>query len=280
MRVRSVSGYTFVEKVGVGAESAIYRAREGSNGRTVAIKHIEVTDRSDDKYLRHVENEFAILRDLREQGAEHQGGIVLVYDLLRGGRLRRRKMRALVMEFVPGKDLRSENRYPLGQHIDFFRQVAESIRFVHRVGYIHGDIKPENIIVRPDGRTKLVDFGFSCKTSSLPGSIRGTRQYLSPEQAYMEPLDERTDIHNFGATMYHLLTGRHVPALISTGPDDVPFIASRHVEPVPVRQLNGDVPETLSRLVTDCCKPRPEDRPSSVDDVISALEILGGRFSG
>jgi serine/threonine-protein kinase len=242
----------------------------------VAIKDVTVDRREDYKYLGHIRNEFKILRSL-QNGPDRSPpeGIVRVYDLLRWGFLRRRKECALVMEFVEGVDLKRERRYPLGQLVDIVTQVARALARVHAKGLIHGDVKPENILVSTSGKVTLVDFGFSCRAGSHLQSIRGTRDYMAPEQVDRGRVTEKTDIYNFGATMYYLFTGRFVPALIAQPGDEAHFIGSRDVDPHPLGTLNPSVPALLEEVVLRCVRKDPFERPSCIEEVQEILTEVG-----
>ncbi len=230
-------GYVFFEPIGAGAESVIYRARDVARGRIVAVKDVLVDAPEKYKYLRHVCNEYRMLRQLKTglNGTPIEG-VVQVYRLIRSGLFRRRKRCALVMQYVEGHDLRKERRYPYGQLVDIIYQVADTLCVLHGKRIVHGDIKPENVIVDYSGKATLVDFGFSCPAGSMVNSIRGTRDYMAPEQVDMGRITPRTDIYNFGATIYYVLTEHYVPALMPAQGDRSHFIAMRSAEPRPPRQ--------------------------------------------
>jgi len=273
MSLGRIAHYLLLERIGVGAESNIYRARDERNGQIVAIKDVIARESENYKYLGHITNEFRVLRILQQAAGESgdNHGIVRVFGLLRSGFLRREKRRSLIMEFVPGKDLRRERRYPLLQLLDLFRQVAVTVEFMHSVGYVHADLKPENIMVGPQGRATLVDFGFSCRAGTGAETVRGTRDYMAPEQVHRGLITERTDIYNLGATMYYLLTGKHVPAQIAPANGGEYFIRSNGIRPVPVRELNPAVPEGVARLIERCCELAPLKRPAAMTEVREVL---------
>lgn len=272
----SIRGYELFERIGAGAESVIYRARQLSTGRIVAVKHVAVDTRDGYKYLRHARNEYKVLRRLTN-GDAPPGGVIRVYDLLTSGLLRRRKEHVLVMDYIEGLDLRRERRYPMGQMVDILTQVATSLAAIHVRGFIHGDLKPENIVVTPAGKPTLVDFGFSCRVGAKATSIRGTRDYMAPEQIDMDHLTVRTDLYNFGATMYYLFGGRHVPALIA--PEDAQhFITSRQVQTPPLRALNPSIPPTLDNVILKCVEKEIVARPSCIEEVREVLLDVGRRY--
>jgi len=275
-----VSGYEIIKRIGAGAQSGIYKARERRTGRIVAIKHVAISDVQDRKYLRHMQNEYHVLREL-QHGSNHNpppSGFVRVFRLIKSGRLWRTKEQALVMQYIEGRDLRRERRYPLGQILDFTCQLIEVLSYIHQRGFVHGDLKPENMIVGPMGRLMLVDFGFSCRIGTRAARVRGTRQYMAPEQAAKGLITERTDIYNLGASVYYLFSGRYLPALVPDQDDDAHFIHARRLDPTPLDELNPNVPAGLARLVMRCCARDPADRPGSMDEVAASLALLWAVF--
>jgi serine/threonine-protein kinase len=275
-----IQGFEILDRVGTGAESVIYRGRELSSGRIVALKHVVVDDRENEKYLRHVRNEYKVLCRLQESanGALPQG-IVRVYDLIRTGFLRRHKEHLLVMQYVEGRDLKREGRYPTGQMVHIMIGVCDALSALHQRGLIHGDMKPENIVVDSAGKPTIVDFGFSCKAGSRAQSIKGTREYMAPEQVDRGRLTEKTDIFNFGASMYFLFVGRHVPAFIPAPGDASRFIGSRSVEAPSLRTFNSSIPEALDEIVLRCVRKDALGRPSCIEEVREVLIEVDKRYS-
>jgi len=272
-RKSGLGGYEVFEAVGAGAESIIYRAREASSGRIVAIKDVAIDSRENRKYLRHIGNEYRILRSIHARTRQRPlKGVVKVYRLIRSGLLRRTKRRVLVMDYVEGRDLRRERRYPMGQMIDILARVAETVARLHALGIVHGDLKPENIIVNAAGVPTLVDFGFSCRAGSSAESIRGTRDYMAPEQVNMGFITEKTDIYNFGATMYFLLTERRIPALLAAQGDSSFFIASRYAAPLAPLAIKPQIPNELSDLILQCVNKESVRRPPTMQDVLAVLD--------
>lgn len=275
-----IGQYELLEIIGEGAESRIYRARDTITGRCVAIKDVIVTEREKNKYLRHVRNEYQILRKLWSEPRPTNGaaGLVGVYELMTSGWLRRSKRCSLVMEFIEGKDLRREKRYPLGQMTDFFRKAAEALALIHAKGIVHVDVKPENIIVGPQGKVTLVDFGLSCRSGSRAERIRGSREYIAPEQLNCGIITPMTDVFNFGATMYYLLTDTHVPALMPSAHENGIFIGSENARPRDLREYNPHIPERLSRLVLACCERDISRRFASAERIAQSLREISKEF--
>jgi serine/threonine-protein kinase len=275
-----ILGFEILERIGTGAGSAIYRARELSSRRIVALKHVVVDNPQNEKYLRHVRNEYEVLRYLQESanGAPPEG-IVRVYNLIRRGFLRRHKEHLLVMQYIEGRDLRREGRYSTGQMVHILIGVCDALAALHRHRLIHGDLKPENIIVDPSGKPTLVDFGFSCKTGSRAQSIKGTREYMAPEQVDRGQLTEKTDIYNLGASMYFLFAGRHLPAFIPAPGDTSHFIGPRSVQTPSLRTFNESIPTALDEIVLRSVRKDDLARPSSIEEVREVLIEVSKRYA-
>jgi len=277
-RPTTLAGCELVDRIATGAASVIYRARDRRNGDLVAVKHLTVKEKADRKYLRHARNEYRVLRALEGPEGRPPDGIVRVIRRTQRGFLRRRKEHVLVMEYIDGPDLRRERRYPLGQMVDILTQVAAALSAIHNRGYVHGDLKPENVVVNHEGAATLVDFGFACKIGARLGSIRGTREYIAPEQVERGIMTEQTDLYNLGATMYFLLTGRHVPAIIAPQENGAHFIPYRKAKAPPPREMRPEIPAPLDDVVMRCLRKDPFARPSCAEEVLSILLGVRKRF--
>jgi serine/threonine-protein kinase len=276
MTRETITGYELLEPIGRGAGSTIFRAVNTSTGDVCAIKQIVAETSESSKYLRHIENEYRNLTVLRDQADGYEGAdrVVGTYDLIKSGLLRKRKVYSMVMEFVDGADLRRERRYPTGQVIDFLLQVAEALAFVHRCNLVHADLKPENIMVSPQGTITIIDFGFSCPLGSEARTIRGTREYMAPEQVDRGHIDARTDLYNMGASFYYLLTNQQVPSLMP-GPEGSGLaLVSRDIRPTPLWELNPRVPVRVAQIIMSCVELDPERRPPSAAQVCKDLKPL------
>jgi serine/threonine protein kinase len=153
-------------------------------------------------------------------------------------------------------------------------RVAEGLLAMHRHGYIHADIKPNNILLT-DGGLKIIDFGQSCPIGHTKERIQGTPDYIAPEQVALAPLDQRTDIFNLGATMYWVLTGKAFSTILPSAPagsKKIELDARRGNEPP--HETNPQVPLPLSRLIMDCCASARDERPEDMSKVISRLETI------
>jgi serine/threonine-protein kinase len=139
------------------------------------------------------------------------------------------------------------------------------------MGYAHCDLKPNNILVNAKGEVKIIDFGQACRLGSVKERIQGTPDFIAPEQVKRDSITAKTDVFNFGATLYASLTGRNIPTLYTVKKGDNSFLVD-DVIPSP-RDVEPEVPEQLSNLVMECIRTNPSKRPE-LTDVIRRLEVL------
>src|ERR671936_2098943 len=181
----------------------------------------------------------------------------------------------IAMEYLEGRTLKellvTHGPTPIPIAIDYARQILAALSFAHRNGIVHRDIKPHNIVVRKDGRLKVTDFGIARSGASQmteAGSIVGTAQYLSPEQARGAPVDPRSDLYSLGVVLYEMLTGK-VPF---TG--DTPVeIAMKHLSsvPKPPSEWRPEVPHDLDAVVMRALAKDPEQRYGSAEEMDADL---------
>ena len=263
-----VSGYELIRQIGIGAKSEIYQAMSLSTGKTVAIKVVRISGPEDRKYLYQVRNEFAIGSEL-----DHPN-IVRIHKLDMVRRIIKVVGANLIMEYVDGPDLEKDRNYSIPELIRFYMQVALGLQYLHDNGFIHTDIKPNNIVIHKRRIAKIVDLGISRRCGVPSGRVQGTVQSIAPEQVLKLHLDERTDIYNLGAAFYYVFRGEFMP------PPVVPTMAfsnSPHlVKPqrgdVSIRDVNPEVPREVEDIIFRSCQPRPEDRPRNTQEIIDTLE--------
>ena len=253
----SVGRYRVLALLGVGGMGQVYLAEDPHLGRKVALKLLPRALSTDPDRLRRFEQE------ARAASALSHPNVCVVHEVgdAAGGR------RYIAMEHVPGESLRqlvarhvaADLRLPLHQVIDIAQQIAAGLEAAHAAGVVHRDVKPENVIVRPDGLVKVLDFGLA-KTelpASLeggrgqsartePGMVLGTVQYMSPEQARGLLVDARTDVWSVGAVLYEMLTGR--PPFAGETASDV-LVAVLGRQPPPLRDLPPPVSPALEHVV-------------------------------
>jgi serine/threonine-protein kinase len=139
-------------------------------------------------------------------------------------------------------------------------------------GFVHSDMKPNNIVLSPEGVVKVIDMGQSCPLGTIKARIQGTPDYIAPEQVHRRPLDARTDVYNFGAALYWVLTGKPIPTAL---PQRGSMTMNADLSIVPPENINNQVPASLNKLVMDCIETQPKNRPNSMNDVASRLSLIG-----
>jgi serine/threonine-protein kinase len=178
----------------------------------------------------------------------------------------------MTMEMFQGQSLEEGPSLSLGDVLLVFRMVATALNAMHEKGYVHCDIKPNNIMFGQDGTIKIIDFGQSCKIGAIKKRIQGTPDYIAPEQVRREHLSHRTDIFNLGATMYWALTGKNVPTLIPKKNEfGIPVVQKECKTP---HEIYSKIPKAVSDLVMECVRENSIDRPENMAAVTARLDVL------
>ncbi|HWQ24894.1 MAG TPA: Stk1 family PASTA domain-containing Ser/Thr kinase [Gaiellaceae bacterium] len=264
--------YRVTRKLGGGGMANVYLAEDQELGRRVAIKILHDRYANDDQFVERFRREAT-----HAAGLSHPN-IVSIYD-----RGTTDGSYFIVMEYVEGVTLkeliRSRGPCPIPVAIAYTRQLLAALRYAHRHGVVHRDIKPHNVIVDPEGVVKVTDFGIARAGASQmteEGAIIGTAQYLSPEQARGAPVDQTSDLYSAGIVLYELLTGE-VPF---TGETPVE-IAMKHLAevPEPPSARRPDIPADLDAIVLRALAKEPAERYPSAAAMDADLETVarGGR---
>ncbi len=263
-----VAGYSLVSHLGYGARSTILHVVDLQTGRPYALKRVFRRTEHDDRFLEQAKNEFAV-----SSRTDHPYLRKSFYIRRLRKWLQTRELQIL-MELVEGRTLEQQPPGDLSTTIEVFVKVAAGLASLHELGYVHADIKPNNILVGENGSIKIIDFGQSCPIGHIKQRIQGTPDYIAPEQVRRLPIDRRTDVFNLGATLYWVLTGQAVPTILpaSTRRGGIGLAGPREV--LPPHELKPETPLALSRLVMDCCQGSPKDRPTDMNQVISRLEVV------
>src|SRR6478672_6150161 len=252
----------------------VYLAEDQELGRRVAIKILNGRHANDDQFIERFR------REAKNAAALNHPNIVSIYD-----RGEAEDTYYIAMEFLDGRTLKelivSRGAAPINVAIEYARQILSALRFAHRHGIVHRDIKPHNVLVDGEGRVKVTDFGIArAGTSQMTetGSIVGTAQYLSPEQARGGEVDPRSDLYSLGVVLYELLTGK-TPFEGETPVE----IAMKHLSnaPQPPSKLRPDIPRELDMVVLRALAKNPDDRYQSADEMEADLERVarGARVS-
>ena len=257
--------YQIIEELGKGGMGKVYKAHDTEIKEKVALKLIKPEISADKKTIERFQNELKFARKISHRN------VCRMYDLNK-----EEGSYYITMEYVPGEDLKSTIRRvgPLGAGKTIFiaKQVCEGLEEAHRLGVVHRDLKPQNIMIDKEGNARIMDFGIARsivgKGITGAGVMIGTPEYMSPEQAEVKEVDQRSDIYSLGVILYEMVTGR------------VPFegetplgVAMKHksVMPKDPKELNAQIPDDLSRVILRCLEKDKDKRYQSAGEVRSEL---------
>ena len=264
--------YQVLDKVGTGGMATVYRGMDQVLGRTVAIKTMLPQYATDPSFAARFKQE------AQAAAALNSPYIVSVYDWGKDG-----DTYYIIMEYLRGTDLKSGIRkhgaLDCKKVAQIGSQIAQALSVAHNHDIIHRDIKPQNIMVQPDGNIKVMDFGIARATNShltTDNSVLGTAHYVSPEQTQGKPLGPTTDLYSLGIVMYEAATGR-----VPFDGDNAVTVAMKQVteQPVPPSQINPNVDPQLEAIILKCMQKDPKDRFQTADELYHTLhDYLAGRM--
>ncbi len=267
--------YELEELIGTGGMSSVFRAHDTLLDRKVALKILHEQYSGDAEYVERFR------REARAVAALSHPNIVTVID--RGDHEGRQ---FIVFEYVDGENLKRlierNGPLPVDQALRLAVQVARGLAFAHREGLVHRDVKPQNVLLNGDGRAKVTDFGIARslhvqRGMTQTGTVLGTSDYIAPEQAQGQRVDEQSDVYSLGVVCYELLT-REVPF---PGENFV-AVAMRHIneEPPSVRARRQDVSPRVDAAVRRAMAKEPGDRFATMSDFCRELEACLGELEG
>src|SRR5437773_5258428 len=207
-----IGKFQVIGNLGMGANSSILHIRRSSDSRQYALKVVPISGNEDLKFLTQARHEFRVSRML-----DHRNLIkIFALEGQRDWLFRVRKV-LLLIEYVNGQTLDTIKQLPVPKLVQIFGKVAAGMAHMHRQRVFHADLKPNNILLSRSGEVKIIDYGLAWIKGESKGRVQGTPEYMAPETATHRIINERTDIYNFGATMYRLMTSRHPPAVMNNG---------------------------------------------------------------
>ena len=267
-----IQGLRVLQELGQGAASTVYLAQDPKTKQIWAVKHVHRESEKDDRFLDQAVAEYEVasklshphIRRIEKIFKERQKLIVLT-DVY------------LVMELVDGTSLEKRPRITLEQAVDIFHQTASAIQHMHDRGFVHADMKPNNIMIVRPCNVKIIDLGQTCPTNTVKKRIQGTPDYIAPEQAQLKPITPQTDVFNLGATMYWVLTGRTIHTMMNQGDGltdkrDPGFLPKT----TPVSQIDPRIHPKLNDLVMQCVENDPAARPQTAQEVADRLQLVLG----
>ncbi len=273
--------YEIIEQIGAGGMGEVYLARDKKLDRKVAVKILN------EKFSQDESNLQRFVSEAKAASALNHPNILVIHEIGESG-----ETYYIVSEFIKGKTLREifkGKTLKLSEVLDISIQIANALCTAHEAHLVHRDIKPENVMVRPDGYVKILDFGLAKlveqKNKSIlgleestvranqtaKGVILGTVNYMSPEQAKGEQVDERTDIFSLGVLVYEMLTGKTPFAGDSISETFANLINS---DPQPLSRFAANVPEELQRIVAKMLRKNKDERYQTMKDILADLKDL------
>lgn len=260
--------YQVIEELGKGGMGRVYKALDTAIKEQVALKILNPEIAADESVIERFRNELKFARKISHRN------VCRMYDLGRA-----EDTTYITMEYVSGEDLKTSlkriGQFTAKRAIAVAKQICEGLAEAHRLGVIHRDLKPQNIMIDREGNARIMDFGIarSMKGKGITdaGVIIGTPDYMSPEQLEGQEADRRSDIYALGVILYEMITG------------ELPFegetpliVAMKHKTqmPRPPRDLNPQIPEDLSRGVLRCLEKNREKRYQSADEILADLRVI------
>jgi serine/threonine-protein kinase len=261
---KSLFGYDIVERLGEGAASTIYAVSDPKTRQLYALKHVIRRTEKDDRFIDQLQNEFRVSENFRHPGLRR------CIDLKINRTLFRKVLdAALVMELVDGQPLNHQPIKEVPDTIAIFKDVANALSALHYQQFVHCDTKPNNILTDQANHVKIIDFGQACRQGTVKERVQGTPDFIAPEQVKLRPVTMRTDVFNYGATLYWSLTGQKMPTLFTVDKKERDIVRELRF-PSP-RDLNPMVSENISDLVMECVHMDPVRRLAGMSVILERL---------
>ncbi len=263
-----IPNYRVIEKLGVGAQTRVFRARCMRTGQDYTVKIVKIVKPEDASFIDLLKAEYAIGSTINHRV------IRKVFEL----RLLRQRFRVrgaiLFLEYVNGLSLsEKEFRRPMDEILRIFAEAAHGLHAMHLAGWVHADLKPNNILVTADGVVKLIDLGQSAKIHEAKPRVQGTIDYMAPEQVNRGKLDHRTDVFGLGATLHRVVTGKAIATEMNqTVSMHSASLVGRRISEIRESTMHH-LPACVTRLIDDCCRSDPKERVTDMPAVIERIDL-------
>ncbi len=258
-----IGNVTILEELGKGAGSRVYRVRREEDSCEYALKVVPCESQHARRYLEQVQNEYEIGRYLNHPN------LIKIYGLeMDVGWFSGPKCAKLLTQYAPGRSMDRLPLLPIPRLLRVFERIASALAHLHEQNVIHADIKPNNLILDSRADVKVIDFGIAQPGGERRERVHATREFMAPETCKHKVINARTDIYNFGATMYKLSTLQAPPPALTAV-----FKGEREFERryLPAKAVNPRVPTAFSDLMGDCLTYNPDHRPKSMKEIEKRL---------
>ncbi len=269
-----IAGYRILARIGKGAASELYAVQDPKTKQVWALKHVAKNSEKDQRFLEQTQTEYQVGSKLDHPNVRS------VHKFIKQRSGFKVTGAALVMELVDATTLDQRRPQSHAEAVRIFHKVAMGLAHMHAKGFVHADIKPNNIMVTDNDGVKIIDLGQACAIGTVKKRIQGTPGYMAPEQAHRQAITAKTDIYNLGAAMYWVLVGEVIPTALPpkdesdslyTGAVDTSLVRP----PVPPDERDPSVHPLLSKQILDCVRVNPDERPASMSVVANRLELIG-----
>jgi len=265
------SRYRIIEILGEGGMGAVYKASDLELDRIIALKVIRPELASNPEILQRFKQELILARQVTNRN------VIRIFDLGEAGGIKYIKM-----EYLEGESLyqilRRQGKVPVSETVDIMRQMLSGLEAAHREGVIHRDLKPGNIMRDANGRVVVMDFGLARSLEgdgmTRTGTMMGTMEYMSPEQAQAKEVDARSDIFTAGLICYELLTGKmpfHADSAVAS------LLRRMQERAAPPSDWDATIPQPVSELVSRCLERDPAQRWQSAQEILDRIDEIQGR---
>ncbi len=269
-KIKEIGRYVIEQEIGRGSMGQVYKALDPKLDRTVVIKQVAFDFSLNKEELEHLRNR--LYREARAVASLSHPNIVIIYDVAE-----EKDFSYIVMEYVEGQDLQAylkkENTLDIKTTFNILQQICRALDFAHKHNIIHRDIKPSNILITPQGKVKVADFGIAklphMGTITHTGNVMGTPFYMSPEQIEGQTLDGRSDIFSVGVMIYEMLTGVR-PFMGESIPAVVYKIINKN--PAAPSSVNKSLPAAIDSLIEQALAKDRENRYADARDLLKTLQ--------
>jgi serine/threonine protein kinase len=270
MALDKIGKFQVLATLGAGAHSSILHIRREEDGKEYALKVVSIDGDEEKKFIDQAEHELRVSRLLNHPNLVKVHLLELEKGFLGLGGVKKAR---LLIEYVKGETLDKAKLIKPARLLRIFQQIAAGLAHMHQKGVLHADMKPNNVMVGRGNAVKILDYGLAWIKGEPKDRVQGTPEYMAPETATRKMVSERTDIYNFGATMYRLTTFQLPPNVLPT--EGMELKEKQFAGLLkPVRDLAPNTPPKLAELIEQCLQFDAHKRPATMTDIHNVLDAL------